>query len=75
MQMKLVVLGSQCGISKGAPDSARIVGGEEATPHSWPWMVLISCTVFNVAEQRMYGLDCGGTIISENWVVTAAHCV
>ncbi|XP_047436748.1 chymotrypsin A-like [Mugil cephalus] len=45
---------------------ARIVNGEEAVPHSWPWQAsLQDYTGFHF---------CGGSLINENWVVTAAHC-
>ncbi|XP_023666976.1 chymotrypsin A-like [Paramormyrops kingsleyae] len=45
---------------------SRIVNGEEAVPHSWPWQVsLQDSTGFHF---------CGGSLISEYWVVTAAHC-
>ncbi|XP_036399594.1 chymotrypsin B-like [Megalops cyprinoides] len=45
---------------------ARIVNGEEAVPHSWPWQVSL---------QDFTGFHfCGGSLINENWVVTAAHC-
>ncbi|XP_028813498.1 chymotrypsin A-like [Denticeps clupeoides] len=44
----------------------RIVNGEEAVPHSWPWQAsLQDYTGFHF---------CGGSLINENWVVTAAHC-
>ncbi|KAJ8957062.1 hypothetical protein NQ318_007274 [Aromia moschata] len=45
--------------------SNRIIGGDEATPHEFPFMVglLINGNAF-----------CGGTLISENYVLTAAHC-
>uniref|UniRef100_A0A8C0GY03 chymotrypsin n=1 Tax=Chelonoidis abingdonii TaxID=106734 RepID=A0A8C0GY03_CHEAB len=45
---------------------ARIVNGETVVPGSWPWQVsLQDNTGFHF---------CGGSLISENWVVTAAHC-
>ncbi|XP_077566283.1 ovochymase-1 [Stigmatopora nigra] len=43
----------------------RIVGGQEAWAHSWPWQVLL----------RFAGMPaCGGTILSQFWVVSVAHC-
>ena len=44
------------------PYTARVVNGKEARPHSYPWLVNI--------EQK-----CGGAIIDEYWVLTAAHCL
>lgn len=29
----------ECGYQAVRPQHSRIVGGEEATPHSWPWQV------------------------------------
>uniref|UniRef100_A0A8C2I361 Si:dkey-78l4.5 n=1 Tax=Cyprinus carpio TaxID=7962 RepID=A0A8C2I361_CYPCA len=42
-----------------------IVNGREAKPHSRPYMVSI---------QLMRKHDCGGFLISDQWVLTAAHC-
>ncbi|MEM8858852.1 MAG: trypsin-like serine protease [Chloroflexota bacterium] len=41
-----------------------IVGGNEADPGEWPWQVLLNP-----------GGLCGGSLIDEEWVLTAAHCV
>ncbi|XP_044616908.2 chymotrypsinogen 2-like [Equus asinus] len=45
---------------------SRIVNGEDAVPSSWPWQVSL---------QTSSGFHfCGGSLISQHWVVTAAHC-
>ncbi|XP_041830504.1 chymotrypsin-like protease CTRL-1 [Melanotaenia boesemani] len=54
-----------CGV---APLNTRIVGGENATAGSWPWQVSIH---LNVLGSHI----CGGTLISDQWVLTAAHCI
>jgi len=51
-----------CGIPNANPE--KIVGGVEATPHEFPWQVGL---FFD-------GYFCGGTIISEKYILTAAHC-
>merc|ERR1712127_621485 len=53
-----------CGI-QGPLAGERIVGGQEATEHAWPWQVAL------FIDDAWF---CGGSIISENYVLTAAHC-
>merc|ERR1712130_528002 len=43
----------------------RIVGGDEATPHQYPWMAAL------FIDDKWF---CGGTLISDEWVMTAGHC-
>ena len=47
-------------------DATRIVGGQAAGINEFPWMARLS--YFN----RFY---CGGTLINDRYVLTAAHCV
>lgn len=46
----------------------RIIGGQEATPHSIPWQAFLE--VYSSSG----GWYCGGSLISANYVVTAGHC-
>uniref|UniRef100_A0A672J736 pancreatic elastase n=1 Tax=Salarias fasciatus TaxID=181472 RepID=A0A672J736_SALFA len=50
--------------------SQRVVGGEVASPNSWPWQVSLQ-----YLSGGSYYHTCGGTLIRANWVLTAAHCV
>ncbi|XP_055637867.1 transmembrane protease serine 9-like [Toxorhynchites rutilus septentrionalis] len=55
-----------CGMKNGNPDSERIVGGHNADPNEWPWIVAL----FNNGRQF-----CGGSLIDDIHILTAAHCV
>ena len=49
--------------------NARIVNGENAVPNSWPMMVSLK------SHQNFDEHFCGGTILTESYILTAAHCV
>ena len=52
---------------------SRIVGGQPAAQHAWPWQVGL------VSRQKTTSTNtttpfCGGSLVSRAAVVTAAHC-
>ncbi|CBY23669.1 unnamed protein product [Oikopleura dioica] len=47
----------------------RIVGGVEAGDNSWPWMVRLQ-----LFDKHGMTTSCGGSVIANRWVLSAAHC-
>ncbi|XP_031569007.1 serine protease hepsin-like [Actinia tenebrosa] len=50
------------------PALKRIVGGVTSPPGAWPWQAALLFKPLNNTQM------CGGSLISRDWVVSAAHC-
>ena len=59
--------------AQAAPDvRPHIIGGTEATIEDAPWQV----SLMSASEANPFlASNCGGSLISAEWVLTAAHCV
>ncbi|TMW41317.1 hypothetical protein DOY81_013605 [Sarcophaga bullata] len=63
-RLTILIVGIFCGTALSQPTS-RILGGEEASKNDFPY----ACSI------RVDGAHiCGGSIISNNKILTAAHC-
>ncbi|KAK6635458.1 hypothetical protein RUM44_000709 [Polyplax serrata] len=54
-----------CGVNQN-PYYTRVVGGRPADPKQWPWMVSL------IRNREHF---CGGCLITDKHVLTAAHCL
>ncbi len=69
----IIIICRECGkrpsgrVKRSAPWWEAKIGDVEAEKNTWPWMSSFRLTTDN----RHF---CGGSIIDETWVLTAAHC-
>ncbi|KAK6741788.1 hypothetical protein RB195_009577 [Necator americanus] len=67
------VTSHKCGKPPIPPrDIGKIVGGTIARPYSWPWQIELCAKRHNRTRCE---LRCGGTLIDNEWVMSAGHCV
>ncbi|MEV3989039.1 trypsin-like serine protease [Streptomyces sp. NPDC049837] len=60
----------EAGSSSDSAPSARIIGGQETTISTAPWMAQL-----HFWDSTGAGYFCGGTVIAPTKILTAAHCV
>ncbi|XP_040576426.1 brachyurin [Lepeophtheirus salmonis] len=53
-----------CGLENKPSVDSRVIGGQEAARNQFPWLAFV--TTFGY---------CTGSVLDENWIITAKHCI
>ncbi|XP_055548153.1 trypsin-1-like [Wyeomyia smithii] len=70
LTVALLVIASLAFVSSRS--TAKIVGGEEAQKHEFPYQISLQWNYNDSINEVMH--FCGGSLLNENFVLTAAHC-
>jgi secreted trypsin-like serine protease len=64
---------ADCGVANDVNRMAdgKIVGGVETAPNEFPWQAYLQVELENGGTYRP---KCGGSLISERWILTSAYC-
>jgi secreted trypsin-like serine protease len=62
---------ADCGVSNDVNRmvDGKIAGGVETAPNEFPWQAYLQ-----VEMEDGYTSNCGGSLISERWILTTAYC-
>lgn len=68
------VSGEKARRNAAQPEDAggKVIGGQLADQGEWPWQVALTVAGMPVSVDSQY---CGGSLVMDEWVLTAAHCV
>ncbi|XP_073833239.1 trypsin delta-like [Musca autumnalis] len=69
-----IVVGTSNTHAKTEEKDPRIIGGQAISIQQAPWQVSVRLKVYE-AQMYGYGHICGGSVISQRVIVSAAHCV
>ncbi|XP_038064115.1 clotting factor C-like [Patiria miniata] len=63
---------SICGVSGDItqPVRGRVIGGFDANDAAWPWQAAVRWQ----RDDGSWFFFCGGTLVAQNWVLSAGHC-
>lgn len=66
---------AECGVAntnvmQSNSENNKIVGGEETAPNEFPWQALLVVKIVDNEDKI-----CGGSLINDQWILTAAHCL